>query len=164
MVIVFIITKDVIKYVVLIVLSLIGFAGIVFVIKRENSKLSLAEGKKQRKVSIILNHKNNEKQYSYHTNVVLDDENKDEIVELLRNAYIHPWEKNFHAPVFKRANKRNSVRCLFEIEEEEVKKCKSEGDKKERHPSFTYEDDKNESLSESHANERMSSKFDTKIQ
>ena len=166
MVVVFIVTKDVLKYVTLIILSLIGFGGIIYVIKKDNSKLSIIDGKKQRKVSIILNHKNNEKQYSYQTNVVLDEENKDEIVELLRNAYIHPWEKNFHAPVFKRGtNKRNSVRFLFDIDEdEESKKCKSEGDNKERHSTFTSEEDNDESRSDSHANEKANSSFKAGIQ
>ena len=166
MVVVFIVTKDVLKYVTLIILSLIGFGGIIYVIKKDNSKLSIIDGKKQKKVSIILNHKNNEKQYSYQTNVVLDEENKDEIVELLRNAYIHPWEKNFHAPVFKRgANKRNSVRFLFDIDEDEdSKKCKSEGDNKERHSTFTSEEDNDESRSDSHANEKANLSFKAGIQ
>lgn len=90
MVVVFIITQDVVKYVVLIISSIIGLFGIIYVIKLENSKLNLIDGKKQKKVSFILNPKSKETKTHIYTNVSLDDENQDEITDRVRNAYIHP--------------------------------------------------------------------------
>lgn len=89
MVVVFIITKDVIMYTVLIVVSLVGLAAIVFVINQKNSKLSIVERKKQKKVSFILNPLQKDK-YSYHANSLGEDESQDDIIDRLRNAFIHP--------------------------------------------------------------------------
>ena len=154
MAVVFIITNDYVKYIILIIASFLGLFWIIYVIQRENSKLNLIDGKKQKKVSIILNPKSKEcKPYTYHTNVSFDDENQDEIIERVRNAYIHPWENNFHAPVFKKSNRKSSVRFLFDIDEEESSiKDKSDEDTRDKSTHILHNEERKEYKSEIHIN------------
>lgn len=147
MVVTFIITRDILMYSILIIVSAVGLVLIIYVIKKENSKLNLIESKKQKKISYILNPKNKETEYKYHTNVLFDEEdNQDEIIDRLKNAYIHPCEKTFHAPVFKRRNRKSSVRFLFEFDQtaDNIKKARSEGDQEEHKTAFSSHETKEE--------------------
>lgn len=135
-------------YIVLGGFSIFGLLAILWLIRKENSKLKLQESKKQKRVSFILNPKKNS-EIKYHTNVLFDEENQDDIIDRLKNAYIHPWEKTFHAPVFKRRNRRSSVRFLFDFETaaETMKKSRSEGDGEEHKTAFSSNQDREESKS-----------------
>mmetsp|Transcript_31073 Transcript_31073/g.27482 ORF Transcript_31073/g.27482 Transcript_31073/m.27482 type:complete len:167 (-) Transcript_31073:63-563(-) len=149
MIIVFIVTGWVLMYILQIVLSILGLIFILFVTRKANSKLNLVETKKQRTVSCILNPKNKDTEAMLRTKVYYDEENQDQIVERLKNAYIHPCEKTFHAPVFKRRSRKSSVRYLFEIETDNdiMKKARSEGDQEEYNTTFSSKESVEESKS-----------------
>lgn len=114
MVIVLIITEDVLMYSLLIAASILGTAFIIFIVLRKNVKLNQVESTKQRKLSFILNPS---KKRKYSSSAFEDEEINDEISDRLKNAYIHPCEKTFHAPVFKRAKGKQSMNFLFDFEE-----------------------------------------------
>ena len=118
MIVMFIITQDIIMYLVLGALSIAGFCFILYITRKKNTKLNLVERKKQRTVSFILNPKKKDNEAMLRTKVLFDEENHDEIVERLKNAYIHPCERTFHAPVFQRRSRRSSVRFLFDFDAE----------------------------------------------
>lgn len=149
MLVVFIVTKDVIMSVIIAAVAIWGFITMIFFIRRVNNKLSHIESKKQRKVNIILNPKKNDSNLRLNNSFLFEEENHDELIDRLKNAYIHPCEKTFHAPVFKRRHRRSSIKRLFDMEpnEDTFRKARSEGDKEEQTRAFSSDDTIEESKS-----------------
>ena len=115
MVVVLVITQDIIMYTVLILISVIGTICIVYIVNGKNIRLNQVEDNKQRKISLILNPNTHNSEYSFLRNSF--DEVPEDVSDMLKNAYIHPCERTFHAPVFKRSKNKNSISYLFEPEE-----------------------------------------------
>jgi len=148
MIIVFVVVNNYIMYSLLGLVAIVGFLFSLWIIKKKNVKLNMVESKKQKTVSFILNPQKNDTEAMIRSRVFFDEENHEDIIERLKNSYIHPCEKTFHAPIFKRRSRRSSVRFLFDFDTAaESKAPKSEGDREDHQTNFSSQDSLEESKS-----------------